>query len=87
MIYNIIMFSKNNFKEPLNIYDYYANNYNPLYLALIAKKFQDLKFNTLIARYNQKCHSIYTTLTEKEINTIRKTSFFLVVILQFFLKY
>ena len=71
VIKDIILLSKDDFKKPLDIYKYYANNYNLIYIAKIAKELPDLKNNTLILRYTEKFSSLFEFLDERKINNIK----------------
>ncbi len=71
VIRDIKLLSKDKFKEPLDLYKYYSNNYNLLYIAKIAKELPDLKNSTLILRYIKKFSSLFEVLDEKSINNIK----------------
>ena len=71
VIKDIKLLSKDKFKEPLDLYKYYSNNYNLLYIAKIAKELPDLKNSTLILRYIEKFPSLFVYLDEKSINNIK----------------
>ena len=71
VIKDIILLSKDDFKKPLDIYKYYANNYNLIYIAKIAKELPDLKNNTLILRYIGKFSSLFEFLDERKLNNIK----------------
>ena len=71
VIRDIKMLSKEKFKTPLDLYKYYSNNYNLLYIAKIAKELPNLKNNTLILRYIEKFPSLFEFLDEKSINNIK----------------
>ena len=71
VIRDIKLLSKDKFKEPLDLYKYYSNNYNLLYIAKIAKELPNLKNSTLILRYVEKFYSLFEVLNEKELNIIR----------------
>lgn len=70
-IRDIKLLSKDKFKEPLDLYKYYSNNYNLLYIAKIAKELPNLKNSTLILRYVEKFYSLFEVLNEKELNIIK----------------
>ena len=59
VIRDIKLLSKDKFKTPLDLYKYYSNNYNLLYIAKIAKELPDLKNNTLILKYVDKFSSLF----------------------------
>ena len=71
VIRDIKLLSKNDFKSPLDLYKYYSNNYNLLYLAKIAKELPDLKNNTLLLSYVEKLSSLFVYLDEKSLNKIK----------------
>ncbi len=71
VIRDIKLLSKDKFKEPLDLYKYYSNNYNLLYIAKIAKELPNLKNSTLILRYVEKFYSLFEVLNEKELNIIK----------------
>ena len=71
VIRDIKLLSKDKFKEPLNLYKYYSNNYNLLYIAKIAKELPDLKNNTLILQYIYKFPSLFEYLDDKRVNNIK----------------
>ena len=71
VIRDIKLLSKDKFKEPLDLYKYYSNNYNLLYIAKIAKELPNLKNNTLILRYIEKFSSLFELLNEKNLNIIK----------------
>lgn len=70
-IRDIKLLSKDKFKEPLDLYKYYSNNYNLLYISKIAKELPNLKNSTLILRYVEKFYSLFEVLNEKELNIIK----------------
>lgn len=71
VIRDIKLLSKDKFKTPLDLYKYYSNNYNLLYIAKIAKELPDLKNNTLILKYVDKFSSLFEVINEKNLNTIK----------------
>ncbi len=71
VIRDIKLLSKDKFKEPFDLYKYYSNNYNLLYIAKIAKELPNLKNSTLILRYVEKFYSLFEVLNEKELNIIK----------------
>ena len=71
VIRDMKLLSKNDFKSPLDLYKYYSNNYNLLYLAKIAKELPDLKNNTLLLSYVEKLSSLFVYLDEKSLNKIK----------------
>ena len=77
LIRDIIILSKNKFKEPLDLYKYYKKtNFNIKYLAMLAESFKDIKNNTLIIQYLNRFPVILDYLTNKNINTIRQKDYF-----------
>ena len=71
VIRDIKILSKDNFKIPLDLYKYYSNNYNLLYISKISKELPNLKNNTLILKYIEKFPSLFVYLDEKKINNIK----------------
>lgn len=71
VIRDIKILSKDNFKIPLDLYKYYSNNYNLLYISKISKELPNLKNNTLILKYIEKFPSLFEFLDEKNINNIK----------------
>ena len=69
LIYDIIMLSKDGFREPIDLYHYYLNTkYDMLALSRLALTFTDVKNNKLLSRYIEKNTSLFKGIVQKEID-------------------
>ena len=76
VIRDIRLLSKDKFKHHLDLYKYYSNNYDLLYISKIAKELPDLKNSSLISKYIEKFPSLFQYLDEKTIYNIKLSGHF-----------
>ncbi|HIT37693.1 MAG TPA: hypothetical protein IAB59_04350 [Candidatus Onthousia faecipullorum] len=76
VIRDIRLLSRDKFKQPLDLYKYYSNNYDLYYISKIAKELPDLKNSSLISKYIEKFSSLFQYLDEKTIHNIKLSGHF-----------
>lgn len=67
-IKEIVTLSKDNFKEPFDLYQYYmTTNYNIMELSYLAITFSDIKNTHIIHKYLEKYYSILKGVNDKDL--------------------
>lgn len=73
VIKKIIVLSKDKFKKPLNLYDYYTTtNFDFRSLARLALSFNDIKNNRLISQYINKFPDVFKNYDDNKTVSLKQ---------------